>query len=615
MTGYIPEEKISEVRNAAEIVDVVAETVLLKKAGKNFVGLCPFHTEKTPSFTVSPDKQMFHCFGCGTGGSVFTFLMRLEGLSFPEAVEQLARRYGITMPPAGSDAQSRRNVGGRERLFDVNRQALEYFRRMLLKDPAGKPAQRYLERRGIRPETVDAFQLGYAPAGWGNLTGHFRRQLPVEVLQKAGLIVASERTKGYYDRFRSRLIFPIIDPQMRILGFGGRVLDDSLPKYLNSPETPIYNKGRVLYGLHRTRDRCRSTGMVFIVEGYLDLLALYQNGIQNVVATLGTALTAEHVQLLRRYAECMVLVYDSDEAGLRSAQRCVEVFWQSHVDFRRNDVFREEGADTRIMVLPAGHDPDTFLQAFGPEDFRQRAAAAPGIVTFLMEQAVQAHGLSVEGKIRVVHAMLAPLSAINDRIAQSLYVKKLSERIDLDENTIWAQLKDLAGAQSAARSEDPNGKRRVIGQTGVPPALPGNRFERQIIAMMLQFPDILPEVETAQVLGSFESKSLRQIGDLILSRPGASPAELAGILADGPAAQLLAALALEEESWTMAGCRRLLAQFVQRRLTRRRRADLEAQIKAAEESDDQEALMALLREKQKMATRLTRQRSDMLRDE
>lgn len=601
MTGYIPEEKISEVRNAADIVDIVSETVLLKKTGKNFIGLCPFHTEKTPSFTVSPDKQIFHCFGCGSGGNVFSFLMRQEGLSFPEAVRRLARRHGIELPAAGNRGQDRRQADQKERLFAANKQALDFFQKMLLDHPKGEPARQYLKGRGIHRTTAEKFQLGYVPGGWDHLIAHFQRnRRPLEPLEEAGLVVRSKRGRGHYDRFRNRLIFPIIDPQMRVLGFGGRVLDDSLPKYLNSPESPVYNKRRVLYGLHQTRDDCRKSGRVFIVEGYLDLLALYQNGIRNAVATLGTALTAEHVRALTRYAEQMMLVYDSDEAGLRSAQRCIDIFWKGHVDFGRNDVFKEKNADTRIMVLPRGDDPDSFLRRHGAEKFRQAAEDAPGIITFLMERAVQEHGLAVEGKIKIVNAMLPSLAAVNDRIAQALYVKNLAERIDLDERTIWSRLAAVGGGQGKQAEKQPS-------ETA-------NRFERQIIAMMLQFPAVLADIEALQALDYFDSERLQAVGRKIIEKRPATAAEALTLIDDGEDRNLASALAMADESWTVPGCRRLLAQFVNLRANRQNMADLEEQIKAAESSNDQKRLMQLLNRKQKLAVRQKNKKIDLLQD-
>jgi DNA primase len=234
------------------------------------------------------------------------------------------------------------------------------------------------------------------------------------------------------------------------------VLDDSLPKYLNSPETPVYNKSRSLYGLYTAKDKCRTTNTIFIVEGYLDLLSLHQHGIENSVATLGTALTEEHVRMLTRYAPRMVLVYDSDEAGIRSASRCVDIFWKEHVDFSRGDVFREEKADTHILVLPNEHDPDSFLMEHGPERFQQAASQAPSIITFLLEQAIAKHGLTTEGKIRVVAELQRPLATINDKVARSLYIKQLAERIGIDENIVLEKVREHRSVKSKKESHAPN---------------------------------------------------------------------------------------------------------------------------------------------------------------
>ena len=432
MAIFIPEEKISEIKNAADIVDIVSESVLLKKAGKNYIGLCPFHSEKTPSFTVSPDKQIFHCFGCGTGGNVFSFLMKQEGLSFPEAARHLAKRYGVNVPDRPLSAEQKKKISEKESLLDINRRAGGFYHQALINSTAGQKARSYLSKRGISQKIIDDFKLGYAQDGWDNLLRFFSEyRTSSGLLEKSGLVIARKNKSGHYDRFRNRVIFPIFDVNMQVIGFGGRVLDDALPKYLNSPETVLYNKSRSLYGIHRAKDRCRATGTVFIVEGYLDLLALHQHGIENSVATLGTALTADHVKLLTRYARRMILVYDSDEAGIRSAQRCIETFWKEHVDFRREDVFSEDKADTHILVLPAGHDPDSYIFEYGPESFLEAASGSAGIITFLIDCAVRQHGLTTEGKIRIISELQQPIAAINDPIAQAIYIQQLAERIGI----------------------------------------------------------------------------------------------------------------------------------------------------------------------------------------
>jgi DNA primase len=617
LSVFIPEDKISEIKNAANIVEIVSETVQLKKAGINHVGLCPFHSEKTPSFTVSPDKQIFHCFGCGTGGNVFSFLMKQEGLTFPEAVKRLAKRYGIDIPARTLSPKEKNRISEKESLIDINRRAMDFFHRKLLNNISGRKARSYLAKRGITDNTIGRFKLGYAPDGWDHLLNFFlSKRLSPSLLEKSGLVVPRKNRSGYYDRFRNRIIFPIFDANSQVVGFGGRVLDDSLPKYLNSPETAVYNKGRSLYGIQRAREKCRAAGAVFIVEGYLDLLALHQHGIENSVATLGTAMTHDHVRLLTRYANRMILVYDSDEAGIRSARRCIEVFWKEHVDFRRQDVFSEESADTHVMVLPAGHDPDSYVFEHGPAAFLDASSGAPGIITFLMDCAIDKHGLSTEGKIRIISELQEPLAAINDRVAQALYIRRLSEKIGIAEAAVLERIKELAtqkprtlpgGAGQTKTVEDSPKHNLPDSASGFGESTDineGSRIERQIIAMMLQFPDVLSDVKRLDVLKYFENNTLKNIGELILEYNPTSDAYVSELISRTDNRQiqrLIALLAMGEESWNMKGCLRLLGKFVE---SGRKRQDgdwLREQIKAAEKSNDHELLLKLLNQKQKMA--------------
>jgi DNA primase len=388
-----------------------------------------------------------------------------------------------------------------------------------------------------------------------------------------------------------------MDVNQNVIGFGGRVMDDSLPKYLNSPETPVYNKSRSLYGLYLAKDKSRATRTIYIVEGYLDLLMLHQHGIENSVATLGTALTVDHVRMLSRYAPRLILVYDSDEAGIRSARRCIDIFWKEHVDFSRGDVFREEKADTQILVLPDGHDPDSFLREMGVESFQKEATHAPGIVTFLLEQSVAKHGLSTEGKIRVVAELKNSLAAINDNVARSLYVKKVAERIGIEEHII---LQEIRTGAPQKQGQDTNRQKDLA-------AIPGNRLERQIIAMMLQFPAILPEIRKFDVIEYIENPQLQSIGTTILEHQVTSDGQISELFIDKPEQErLMSALAMVEEAWEMSGCMKLIAQFVKNGQRRRNRRILD-QIKAAEEKNDQETLAKLLKQKQKLALRNQKQ--------
>ena len=627
MAIFIPEDKISEIKNTVDIVDIVSETVLLKKTGRNFVGLCPFHSEKTPSFTVSPEKQIFYCFGCGTGGNAFSFLMKQEGLTFPEAARRLAKRYGIDIPATKLTSDQRRKINQKESLLHLNAQALNFFRGALLDKVAGRRALSYLKHRGFSPDIIDRFKLGYAPKGWDNLLKFLsRKQISPTLAETAGLVIARKGKSGFYDRFRDRIVFPIFDVNTKIVGFGGRVMDDSEPKYLNSPETPVYHKSRTLYGLNNAREKCRTENLVYIVEGYLDLLALHQSGIENSVATLGTALTVEHIRLLTRYSRRMVLVYDSDEAGIRSAQRCIDTFWKEHVDFRREDVFREDKADTHILVLPDGDDPDSYLLKHGPDAFVAAATEAPGIISFLIDRAIDKHGLSTEGKIRIVSELQAPLAAINDSVARSLYIKQLSEQIDIDETVVLDKIRGAVSRTAKHLSDrkypsDPSstisGSESLAASGQKLLSESGSRIEQQIIAMMLQFPQILPEIEDRDVLEHFESNMLKSIGQVILEHKIISPgqiSELVNFFEEPVKKRLVAALALTDESWDKKGCLKLIGQFVETIQRRHKSKLMDDKIRAAELKKDQQLLNRLLNEKQKLALRSAKQKMALLNE-
>jgi DNA primase len=524
--------------------------------------------------------------------------MKNDGLAFPEAARLLARRYGIDIPRKHLTPEQKKRIGERESLLKTNRLAMDYFCHMLLKHPAGKPALAYLDERGLSREIIDRFKLGYAPEGWDRLINFFSKNgVPLKKVEKTGLILPKKNKRGYYDRFRDRVIFPIIDVNRNIIGFGGRVMDESLPKYLNSPETPVYSKSRSLYGLNRAKEKCHTTDCIYIVEGYLDLLTLHQHGIENSVATLGTALTVEHVRMLSRYVSRLVLVYDSDEAGIRSAKRCIDIFWKEHVDFSRGDVFREEKADTRILVLPDGHDPDSFLRKKGAAAFAEEATHAPGIISFLIEQAIAKHGLSTEGKIRVVTDLNKPLAAVNDNVARSLYVKKLAERLGLEEDVI---LEKIRTATVSKENQDPGNYRDTE-------IIKGSRLERQIVAMMLQFPAILPEIKKVDVIDYIENPHLQSIASTILENRISSEGQISELFIGNPEHEkLVSSLAMIDESWEINGCMKLIAQFVKKAQKRRDRQILD-QIKAAEKINDQETLAKLLKHKQKMAMRSQKQ--------
>lgn len=585
MTVTIAEEKINEIRNSTDIVDIISETVLLRKAGSNHIGLCPFHSEKTPSFTVRSDKQIFHCFGCGAGGDVFSFVMKHQALSFPEAVRQLARRGGIDVPDQTLTAEQSRLIREREELMAVNRAAAEYYHSVLLHQPSGKKALSYLTGRGISLDMMRLFQLGYAPDGWDNLVGALaEKKMSLKTAEKAGLVTPKKKS-GYYDRFRSRVMFPIMNLQGQVIAFGGRVLDASLPKYLNSPETPLFSKSRTLYGLNFARKKCREQGTIFIVEGYMDFLALFQHGIENAAATLGTAMTSEHIRSLKGFAGKAILVYDSDEAGLKAAHRSIAVM-------------NKDLNEYRILVLPPGHDPDSFLRQFGTDEFLRKAGSAMGVFEFLIESAVKKHGLSMEGKQRILAEMETHLISARDSLDMSLYSKELAERIQVDQQAVLETIR----RKMAAKGSVPQLQRRkdewaqpVVGRES-------DRLEKRIITKMLQFPEKATVlIEKERVLDFFEDKNLKTIGAAIieLNKNGRKPA--AGLLTaivDPDQRRLITSMTIQDEPWHTEGWRKLIGQFMDRRQHRAGK-NLSKRIKDAEAANDHELAIQLLAEKQR----------------
>lgn len=580
MADHIPEEIITHVRNAASIVDVVSEYVMLKKAGRNFMGLCPFHTEKTPSFTVSEEKQIFHCFGCGQGGNVFTFLMQYNNLTFPEAVGFLAKKYGIRMPSRRMSAVQEKVFQEKESLFSINKEAVDFFRSSLRHPELGKRAQKYLDARGMTPEITQGFLLGYAPDAWTDLLQYFtKRGVSVSQLEKVGLVVSSRGR--HYDRFRDRIIFPIADIQGKILGFGGRSLGEDMPKYLNSPDTPIYHKGQTLYGLQAAKDACRQNGTVFIVEGYFDLLALHCRGIRNVVATLGTALTQQHVRIMKGYAREMILVFDSDDAGIKAAERSLPIFMQEKVD-------------PKIVILPAGNDPDSYVAEVGREVFLKTAESAAGAMPFLITSAIQKHGLSLEGRVRVVEALKNPLGSLSDSVSRSVYIRDLAERLDIDESAILERVRTCAGREShSASAKKPAG---------------GSRLEAALLSILLKCPDMHRQVDLEEILEGLEASKFRAVGRMIMERFNAKqPVAGADLIArtdDQEMRNLISSLLMEDVGEDHESYSKILKQYKASRIKQQIR-QLSKKIKEAEKANDQELLSELLAEKQKWAQQQT----------
>ncbi|MFH2060910.1 MAG: DNA primase [Pseudomonadota bacterium] len=496
-TMYIPEEKISAIINTSDIVDIISESVILKKSGRNFFGLCPFHSEKTPSFSVNPSKQIFHCFGCSAGGNALSYVMKYHGISFPEASKMLARKYNIVLETKEIDPVKRRALQLNENLLRLNKRVMEYYHQALKTSKHSQKARDYLKKRGLSDDMIQDFKIGFSFDAWESVVKAFKDfKVSKKLAIQSGLILKRQQKEGYYDRFRNRIMFPIFDVNMQVAGFGGRVMDDAMPKYMNSPETPVYNKSRILYGLHAAKQFCRQEGFLYIVEGYFDFLSLFQHGIKNTVASLGTALTSDHIRILKGYATKMILVFDSDAAGISAAKRSIQFF-------------NKEGVDTRVLVLPDGSDPDSYIVKHGQASFNQLALNAKTVMQFLLQVSTEAHGFSVEGRIKILDDMKQHLSLIQDGALRSLYVKELAETLNIDEKAVLEKVKEHILNQSVQKGL----LKDVIPEQD---HLESDPREEQMISMMLNYPEILDEVKDKNVLDSFYSEKLKRLGKKIL---------------------------------------------------------------------------------------------------
>jgi DNA primase len=423
------EDVIRRVRDSINVYDLISGYVALKKTGKNWLGLCPFHSEKTPSFNVNTEKQIFHCFGCGVGGDVFKFVELQEGLNFPEAIKTLAARSGITLPQDTRDLrQDKRSEDEKKTLLKIVAEATEFFKKELA-GPAGSTAREYLRKRGVSDAIIREFALGYVRPEWDGLLKHLKHlNYTPSQMERAGLVVKRSEGEGYYDRFRGRIIFPIRDMTGQVIAFGGRVMDDSLPKYLNSSETALYSKSNVLYGLDMAKDHGRKQGYFIIVEGYLDAIACHQYGIRNAVATLGTALTDGHLRLMRRFADKLVLIFDPDPAGVKASLRGFDLFVSSSMK-------------VNVVSLPGGDDPDTFLQKQGQEAFAARLRESSKFMDFVIEQVVKSSpSRSIDEKRDKAEEMLSYISRLPSGIERDHYLKKTAEILDLDETVLRQEM-------------------------------------------------------------------------------------------------------------------------------------------------------------------------------
>jgi DNA primase len=507
----IPQDKIDQVRESTDIIDLVSAYANLRKRGKNYVGLCPFHSEKTPSFTVNAEKQVYHCFGCGVGGNVFTFVMEHEKVSFAEAVRFLADRAGVTLPAPSPEAEALASEA--EILYNVMRLSARFFYDSLTGSTEGEFALNYLHERGFADEIIRKFGLGYSPKGWDGLVQFARKEgIDLNSLEKVGL--ARRREDGsYYDYFRGRAMFPIFSGSGRVIGFGARKLydDDPMGKYINSPETSIYVKSRVLFGIFQAKNAIIDQDSAILVEGYADLISVYQAGIQNVVASSGTALTPEQIQLVGRYTKNIILVYDADSAGSIAMMRGV-------------DLVIEGGLDVKVAELPQGDDPDSYVRKFGGEEFQKLLQGAVSFIEF-KARTFQREGKfdTPEGQAEAVRSIVQTIARMPDELKQNFYIKEVAERYEIYESVLYRELEKWR-PKAKARGVSTSTQRVPVYDaplSDVTPrrTLPVPAAERDLLKLILeQDGDLIGQIFEHVTLDDFTDPRVRSLVSTILDQ-------------------------------------------------------------------------------------------------
>ncbi len=486
----IPAHIIEEIRNKSDIVKVVSEYLQLKKRGKNYLGLCPFHAEKDASFTVSPEKQIFHCFGCNEGGNAFAFLMKIENISFVEAVEELGIKVGVDVPSQKTTSHSR---GEKDKLYQVMKLAADYFQSNL-----NGEALAYLKERRISDKIKETFRLGFALPGWDNLFKHLvSRGVDPRLIEKSGLILPREGKSGYYDRFRNRLIFTISDQRGRILAFGGRSLGDEEPKYMNSSDTLIYHKGETLFGLNLSKDSIKKSKTAIMVEGYFDLITPFQSGITNIVATLGTALTTNQCKLLSRYCDTVILGFDADSAGGIAAERSIELL-------------RNQGLKVKVAKLSGGKDPDEIINKLGREGFDNCLNSSLPYLEFKVNRTLSRHNLKeIEERGKALQEIAALLNTEKDPFVQKEYAKLIAPVLKTSTDTILSETKRFKQYKKMGKGS--------LHKKTEKPASKVHEAEKTIIAIASQNAGSLKILRDQLRVDDFSIPDTKKIAELMFS--------------------------------------------------------------------------------------------------
>jgi len=576
--GLIPQNVLDDILDKSDIVELIASYIPLKKSGRNFKANCPFHHEKTPSFTVSPDKQIYHCFGCGAGGNAFNFLMKYERVEFIDAVKVLAHKTNVMLPSVEERLPEESSFI--KDLYKINELAASYYTSNLLNQDTGKPAHTYLARRNVSKESIVKFRLGYSINAWDGLLKYARqRGVSPDILNKAGLALPSSKDNSFYDRFRHRLIFPIFDSKDKIIAFGARVLDDSLPKYVNSPETPIYTKGRHLYGLNLAKSAIAQADYVIIVEGYMDMISAYQGGVENIVASCGTALTTEQIRLLKRFTNEVVMVYDADQAGQMAS-------------LRNLDILITEGLSVRLVSLPTGEDPDSYVNKFGGSGFRKLVENAKDLFSYKLDLLLQKYKKNTpEGKTKIVSEMLPTLSRIPNAVLKSSYLKKLAQDLDIDEEALKIELQKVRGAYSYSYEPDTKQKLDSSGVMKV--------AERILVTLMLEDSKLVGNVMKELDYEAFQDGTIRKIVKVLYDfyREGKdiTPNKIISYLDDESSPELISELISDthiynDKEKNLRDC----IKWIKHSSLKDRLKILQTEIRAAEVNNDHARLKELL---------------------
>jgi DNA primase len=482
------EDIIEQVQSKLDIVEIIGGYISLKRAGRNFKACCPFHHEKTPSFVVSPAKQIYHCFGCGAGGDMISFVMKHEDMDFTEALRVLADKAGVDVPRSKGGFNPRQSRSTGSRLYRVNELAANYYNALLVRSGKAAQARRYLVERGINSESAGLFKIGYSSAGWNDFL-HFAKSKGVSeaTLEQAGLAIKGKEN-SFYDRFRDRIIFPIFDIRSRVVAFGGRVLDDSLPKYMNSPETDAYVKGRHLYGLNLAIADIKAKDYAIVVEGYLDLVVAFQSGIKNIVATLGTALTVEQIRLIKRFTENVVIIYDADEAGEAASLRGL-------------DLLVSEGLFVKIAKLPKGMDPDSYVRKHQSQGLLRIIESADNIFDYKLRLLLNRFNpAESEGKTKIAVEMLPTIKRIENAVLRADYMNRLSKALFVSEATLLKELEKVKLDYSYV------GNNKIVNKgTGI------RLSEKIVVSLMMEDPAIALKVRTVLRAEEFKSSEIREI--------------------------------------------------------------------------------------------------------